>query len=166
MLVGILSDTHRIRPDDRFRRSCQRCFADCPVIIHAGDLTDVAILEVFRDKEVYAVHGNMCTDRTRQVLPDMRSFRIRGYGFGLIHGAGLGPDRVGTMIGLFPDADCIISGHTHEPFWHWYGRTLFVNPGSFFSTGPYGAQGTYAVLQLGETLKGSIREVPLEGVER
>ncbi|MCI5149020.1 MAG: hypothetical protein D3916_06485 [Candidatus Electrothrix sp. MAN1_4] len=58
--AGILSDTHLTRPDRDFITATQQCFADCEVIIHAGDLTNISILDIFSDKTVYVVHGNCC----------------------------------------------------------------------------------------------------------
>ena len=52
------------------------------------------------------------------------------------------------MWGLFPNVDCIVYGHTHIAVNHRFGKTLFVNPGSFQSTGRYGASGSYAILNI------------------
>ena len=49
--IGVLSDTHMIRPTDAFRDQAARCFADVSVILHAGDLTALSVLDVFNDKE-------------------------------------------------------------------------------------------------------------------
>ena len=159
MQIGVLSDTHRNRVDSEFQRWCDHCFARCSVIIHAGDLTDVAVLDAFGDKTVYAVHGNMCRPKTKSQLPKMLSFCLGGYRFGLHHGAGLGADSEGALFLLFPEADCIISGHTHRPVCRRYGQTLFVNPGSFIPHTRNGMPGTYAILKTEERLTGSIFEV-------
>ena len=42
--IGVLSDTHLIDPDKRFREKVERCFADADIILHAGDLTSLAVL--------------------------------------------------------------------------------------------------------------------------
>ena len=67
--AGILSDTHLVRPDDQYTRLVGHCFADCDVIIHAGDLTNTSVLEVFGNREVHAVHGNMCDASSYRNLP-------------------------------------------------------------------------------------------------
>ena len=59
--IGILSDTHLNSCTDSFRRQVNTVYAECSIILHAGDLPNISILEAFSGKEVHAVHGNMCT---------------------------------------------------------------------------------------------------------
>lgn len=158
--AGILSDTHLLRADDAFIRLAGQCFADCEMIIHAGDLTSVAVLEAFAGKEIHAVHGNMCDASSSLALPTQTTFQLGGFTIGLTHGAGLGRDIEMQLWSLFPQADCMIYGHTHRPVCHRQGGVLFINPGTFRSTGPHGASGTYAILEAGEELRGSIHQAP------
>lgn len=165
--VGILSDTHLSNCSDSFRRQVETVFAECPIILHAGDLTDISVLAAFSGKEVHAVHGNMCNKGTQQLLPVSKLITIGGYRIGLCHGA-WGPrqtieERVWAM---FPEADCIVYGHIHKAVCHRAGGVLFINPGTFQSSGPHGAPGTYAILQIDETgdgqegLQATIHELP------
>ncbi|MGI6657104.1 MAG: YfcE family phosphodiesterase [Desulfobulbus sp.] len=158
--AGVLSDTHLIRADDRFIHRVRHCFSDCPVIIHAGDLTSAAVLDAFHDKTLYAVHGNMCDQSVRQRHPRQRVFPFGAFTIGLTHGAGLGADIEEALWGLFPEADCMIYGHTHKPVCRRIGHTLVLNPGSFRETGPYGAPGSYAILEAGHQLTATLHEVP------
>jgi len=159
--VGILSDTHLMGPDAGFSRLAHRCFADCQIIIHAGDLTDIAVLQAFAEKKIYAVHGNMCNRTSCGSLPGKRIFQLGEFSIGLTHGAGLGLDIESSLWNLFPEADCMIYGHTHRPVCHHTAGKLIINPGSFQATGRYGAPGTYAILEVGETLKAVLHEVPI-----
>lgn len=145
--IGILSDTHIISANNTFLRNCRQAFVDCEVIIHAGDLTDVSILSVFKGKEVHAVSGNMCNSMTQQGLPKEKIVIIEGYSIGISHGAGNRMNIEDRVFEMFPDVSCIVYGHTHAPVCHTLGKTLFINPGSFQGTGTYGAPGTYAILQ-------------------
>ncbi len=158
--VGILSDTHLIRPDDHFRYLVDICFSNIPVILHAGDLTDISVLDVFKGKEVHAVFGNMCHDSCRKKLPFKKVIKIGRFHIGLIHGMGFRHYVEDHLIREFDGVDCIVSGHTHQPICHRLYETLFINPGSFMGSGRYGAPGTYAILEAGETLTGKILEVP------
>ncbi|MCL7486853.1 MAG: YfcE family phosphodiesterase [Desulfobulbaceae bacterium] len=160
--AGILSDTHLIRPDDRFIRLAHHCFADCSVIIHAGDLTNASVLKGFGDREVFAVHGNMCDASSFLSLPRDLTFALGSYTVGLTHGAHLGRDIELQLWNLFPEVDCMVYGHTHRAVCHRQGGVLIVNPGSFRGTGRYGAPGTYAILEAGKTLQATIHEVPNE----
>lgn len=159
--IGILSDTHIASSNADFIRAVKAAFADCSVIIHAGDLTDITILQAFENKDIYAVHGNMCNHLTQKSLPRERSFVIDGYSFSLCHGAGPRHNIEDRMYQLFPFADCIIYGHTHIPVCHKMGTTLLVNPGSFQSTGRYGAPGTYGLITIkNDGLHATIKELP------
>ena len=158
--IGILSDTHMIRPNDAFRNQVDRCFADTSIILHAGDLTDLSVLDVFRNKELYAVHGNMCHGSARNSLPRRQVVEVGGFRIGLTHGMGMHHHIEDHLIRLFDDVDCIVSGHTHRPSCHRLYGILFVNPGSFLGSGPYGSPGTYAVMEVGDSLSCEIFEVP------
>ena len=158
--AGILSDTHLTSPDSEFVQLTHHCFRSCEIVIHAGDLTSSSILQVFAGKTVHAVCGNMCTPEVRKRYQPHLQFNLGRFVIGLTHGASLGPDREGDLWRLFPEADCIISGHTHRPTCQRYGGILFLNPGSFRATGPFGAPGTYALLEAGEELTARILPVP------
>ncbi len=149
--VGILSDTHISNCTDNFRSLVQKAFTDCTVIIHAGDLTDSSILEAFDGKVVHAVHGNMCSSLTQHALPHHKQILLGGYSIGICHGAGIRFNIEERVWQLFPDADCIVYGHTHQPVCEKKGNILFINPGSFQSTSPYGAPATYAILSIDAT---------------
>ena len=155
--IGILSDTHISRPSPWFIDQTRQAFQDCSIILHAGDLTDISILDVFHNKEIHAVHGNMCEIPTRQTLPTEKTIKIDGYSIGLCHGAGARHNIEERMWNLFPTTDCIVYGHTHIAVNHLLGKTLFINPGSFSGTGRYGAPGSYAILTIdGNGLQASL----------
>ena len=150
--IGILSDTHISEAGPAFLDRTKKAFSKCDIIVHAGDLTDVGILSVFGSKKVYAVAGNCCNIRTQQSLPHVATFEVLGKLFVVSHGAD-GPrhnieDR---LFDAYPEADCIIYGHTHIAVCHHIADTHYINPGSFKSTGTFGAQGTYAIVKVNDT---------------
>lgn len=158
--AGILSDTHLSGPDPEFAQLVELCFADCDIIIHGGDLTSPSVLDVFAGREVYAVHGNMCSTKASQSLPCETTFTLGNFTVGLTHGAHLGLGIEDKLWNLFPEAHCMVYGHTHRPVCHRQGGVLIINPGTFRSTGCFGAPGTYAILEAGTELTGSLHEVP------
>jgi len=160
MRIGVLSDTHLHAATEGFRRRVEVCFAGVEMILHAGDLTELAVLQAFGDRTVHAVHGNMCGVSARGVLPESRVIRVGGFVIGLCHGAGPYHNVEERLWSSFGEADCIVYGHTHRPVCHRQGPVLFVNPGSFTGTGPYGAAGTYALLEVNDTIRATILEVP------
>ncbi|MEW6220536.1 MAG: metallophosphoesterase family protein [Thermodesulfobacteriota bacterium] len=157
LLVGVLSDTHLYRAEPWLCQTVARVFAGAPVILHAGDLTEAAVLDAFAGKTVHAVCGNMCSLACRSGLPLLRVVELAGFRIGLAHGAGLGPDLERELARLFPDdLDCIVYGHTHQAVCHRRDGILFLNPGTFRA----GGRGSYGLLGLGETITGEIH--PLE----
>ena len=161
--IGILSDTHLTRPTETFKKIVAACFHDTEIILHAGDLTDPAILTVFPGKEVHAVYGNMCSALACQHLPPHKQITVGGFTIGLIHRAGNTYDFEQRLIEIFPEADCIVYGHTHRPVCHRLGGVLYINPGSFTGTGQAGTGGTFAILEVGETLQGRIYQIQARG---
>lgn len=159
--IGIISDTHIAKPDQHFLSLCEDAFAHCDTIIHGGDLTDQSILSVFTGKNIYAVRGNMCNLNTQRILPERKQINLGGYSIAITHGAGPRHNIEERVFDMFPEADCIIYGHTHIPVCHYFGSTLLINPGSFQSTGPYGSPGSYAILTIDNNgMQGRIHNLP------
>lgn len=162
--AGILSDTHLTWPTREFLHAVQHCFADCEVIIHAGDITDLSLLEAFPFRTVHAVHGNCCGRGGRAGLTEQRTFQLGDFTVGLLHGHRLGryADTIESgLCEVFPEADCVIYGHTHDPVCHRVAGQLVINPGSFQTGGRYGVPCSYAILEAGVELKGGLHEFPL-----
>lgn len=159
--AGILSDTHLSRPNRDFLDAVQHCFSDCEVIIHTGDITDVSVLSAFAGKTLYAVHGNCCGRTSRAALPGERSFQLGKFTVGLLHGHSLGRYADNIESGLwnvFPEADCVIYGHTHEPVCRQVAGKLIINPGSFQLSAWHSTPASYAILEAGEKLRGRLCE--------
>ena len=155
--IGILSDTHLSRFSELFEASARACFSNVSMIFHAGDLTDQSILEAFKDKQVFAVHGNMCDQTSRQSQPKTRKITVKGFDIVLIHGDGYSyHDIEDRLFNEFTEADCIVYGHTHAPACHRVGHILFINPGSFNLVGN---RGTYAILEIDEEMRGTIMQI-------
>jgi putative phosphoesterase len=158
-IIGVLSDTHLTGPNKIFREKVKRCFADVDMILHAGDLTHISVLDAFDSKTVHAVHGNMCGYQAQVDLPEKKVIEVNGFHIGLAHGGGFYQNIEERLYNEFGPLDCIVYGHTHKAASHWVGKTLFVNPGSFLATGRYGASGTYAIIKAGDKLTASIHTV-------
>jgi len=152
--IGVLSDTHLIQADKWFTKKAHQCFADADIILHAGDLTSLSVLEPFAGKTIHAVHGNMCSPQTRNTLPASKIVEIEGFRLALVHGAGYLPNIEDRLYDTFAPIDCIVYGHTHRPVCNRYGPTLMVNPGSFTATG------TYAIITVEpESIKAEIHTI-------
>ena len=159
--IGVLSDTHLSTCSAPFSRLVDLVFRDCNIIIHAGDITDIRVLDAFSDKTLYAVHGNMCSRSVKECFPESVRFTIDGHSIAVCHGAGIRESIEDRLYDRFSHADCIVYGHTHEAAQHRYGKTLFINPGSFAGTGRFGRPGTYAILESSKNgLSATIHPLP------
>lgn len=123
-------------------------FDGCDVIIHAGDLTDISILRAFSGKDIHAVCGNTCNQSVQKVLPREKEIVLGGYGIAITHGTGPRHNIEDRVYDRFPTADCIIFGHSHLPVCRKVGSTLLINPGSFQTSGRYGAGPSYGLLRI------------------
>jgi predicted phosphodiesterase len=57
MKIGVISDTHLTQPTDELKGLLAGPFQEVEMVLHAGDLTELAVLEAFAGKKVFAVCG-------------------------------------------------------------------------------------------------------------
>jgi putative phosphoesterase len=155
MKVGVIADTHLKQATRELEELMAGPFQDLEMILHAGDITELAVLEVFRGKEIRAVCGNMDSPAVRKKLPTQCTFQAGKFKIGLIHGWG-GPQGIEERIRReFDGVDCIVYGHTHAPCQAKREGILFFNPGAFGS-GFISGKKSIGLLALGETILGQI----------
>jgi uncharacterized protein len=130
--IGILSDTHLVGPDARLGEILARHFSDVDLIIHAGDMVNLSVLDVFvgLEKEVVAVSGNMDGPEVRTSFPTQRIIQVDQMSIGIIHGWGAPLGIRQRVLNAFERVDAIIYGHTHEGFSGSESGIFFFNPGS------------------------------------
>ncbi len=155
MKVGVIADTHLRQATRELEELMAGPFKDIEMVLHAGDITEFAVLQPFAGKEIQAVCGNMDSPAVRRQLPTQRTLRIGNFKIGLIHGWG-GPQGIEDRIRREFDAvDCIVYGHTHVPAQLRREGILFFNPGAFGGGFVVGKK-SVGLLDLGETMVGEI----------
>jgi putative phosphoesterase len=130
--IAIVSDTHLPRGDRRLSGACVARLRAADLILHAGDLVTLAVLEELRSYgPTVAVHGNVDEQKVRKILPATRETDIQGLRIGLIHDAGPRTARLQRMRARFPQANAVVFGHSHIPL-HERAEDGFqiFNPGS------------------------------------
>jgi len=130
MKIGVISDTHLNISNDRLDEIIEDRFHDVDVILHAGDIVDLAVLDAFGGKEFYAVSGNMDHAPVREIFPEKRVVEIEGRRIGMIHGWGSPYGLEEKILREFEDVDCIVYGHTHRAMNEVKDGVLLFNPGS------------------------------------
>ena len=155
MKVGVIADTHLRQAGQELEELMAGAFRDVEMVLHAGDITELVILQSFVGKKIQAVCGNMDSPAVRRQLPTQHTIQVGKFKIGLIHGWG-GLQGIEERIRQeFDEVDCIVYGHTHVASQATRGGILFFNPGAFgggFVTG----KRSVGLLLLGETMSGEI----------
>lgn len=116
--VGIVSDTHGL-----VREAALEALRGSDVILHAGDIGKPCVLEALAAiAPVHAIRGNVDRERWARDLPERLEVELAGRRFLLVH------DR--KSLDALPDADIVVSGHSHSPDVREEQDILWVNPGS------------------------------------
>ncbi len=132
MEIAIVSDTHMPRGERRLPVRCVERLRRADLIIHAGDLSTLAVLDELRGYgEVVAVQGNVDDAAVRAELPEAALVPVDGRRIAVIHDAGAATGRLQRLRRRFPTADGVIFGHSHIPLHEVAGDGFQIfNPGS------------------------------------
>jgi putative phosphoesterase len=160
MKIGVISDTHLRHYDEGLRRIAEEHFRDVEMILHAGDLVTLEVLDVFAGKEVKAVCGNMDGEEIRNVLSDKMLIEAGGFRIGLIHGWGMPFGIEKKLRRQFDHIDCLVYGHTHRASIGLKDGVLYFNPGSAMDK-RFTKKNTVGILEIGERINGRIIEISL-----
>jgi uncharacterized protein len=127
--LAILSDTHMPRgrrrlPVDHLRGA--------DLILHAGDLSTVAVLDELEaiGPPVVAVLGNVDEPALAARIPEERVIDAEGARIAMVHDAGPAKGRLERMRIRFPGADAVVFGHSHIPLHEERDGFQIFNPGS------------------------------------
>ena len=148
------------RGSRRLPDGCVELLRRADLIVHAGDLTVLAVLEDLRALgRVEAVHGNADEAALRELLPERVVVRVGDARVGVVHDAGPGAGRHARLLSWFPDCAAVVYGHTHLPEATRVGETWIVNPGSPTERrrGPFRSM---ALLHVGEAVSAEIVRLP------
>ena len=156
MKIGVLSDTHLSRPTDALIRIARDVFSDVSLILHAGDLTNLSVLDVFSSKQVVSVRGNSDRKPMADYLPMKQLLHVNGYRIVLVHGWGPSRGIEERVMGCFDDVHCIVYGHTHRPKNCICNGILLFNPGAFSGTRFMKRHPTAGILTIRNGISGQI----------
>jgi putative phosphoesterase len=130
--IAIISDTHLPRGARRLPDACLERLDQADLIVHAGDLSTLAVLrELETHGDVVAVHGNVDDAQVRAALPATARIEAGGAMLVITHDAGPAKGRLARLRRRFPAAQAVVFGHSHIPL-HERGEDGFqiFNPGS------------------------------------
>lgn len=119
--VGVISDTHGL-----LRPEAMEFLKGCGMIIHCGDICDVAVLdELSHIAPVSAVRGNNDKGAWAQALPESMIIGIGEIFAYVVHDLSqidVDPAAAGVAM--------VLSGHSHKPGIDHRDGITYVNPGS------------------------------------
>jgi putative phosphoesterase len=128
--IGVISDTH-IPQFKKLPEATWEHFAGVELIIHAGDLS---ILRVIAELEtiapVVAVQGNIEEDEVMRTLPIKSEIVVGHCRIGIVHILGDARTRERVARQEFPNARCVVFGHSHIPWNQECDGLVLFNPGS------------------------------------
>ena len=128
------------------------------IIVHAGDIVSMEVVDFLSRKNLHAVHGNMDPADIKHYLPRKKVIQLEKFRIGLIHGGGASAGLEERVRGEFRDVDVIVYGHSHQAVNQMRMGVLMFNPGT--ATGyTYSGIHTLGLLKLDATVKGDV--IPL-----
>jgi putative phosphoesterase len=129
--IGVISDTHVPSRAKRVPAVALRPFEEVELILHAGDLSTLAILEQLSSyAPVEAVQGNVEQSEVVMALPIKREIIVGGCRIGLVHILGERQHYRRNARQAFPLARGVVFGHSHIPLNEDAEGLLLLNPGS------------------------------------
>ena len=131
MRIAVLADTH-VNKLEYLPKKIIDALSTVDLIIHAGDFTDVQLLnELKQFREVKAVHGNMDSRQLKCVLPVKEIVQTKNKRIGIIHGSGdpWGIEERVRKVFESDRIDIIVYGHSHRSQNKVINDILFFNPG-------------------------------------
>lgn len=132
------------------------------MIVHAGDLADLSVLNKLRSicSNVKAVRGNMDPAVLKKELPEKEIFKIGGFKIGVMHGYGPPNNLIELLTSAFKEEklDLIIFGHSHSPFNEKRNGILFFNPGSATDK-IFSSYNSYGIIEINDKIEGRIIKI-------
>lgn len=157
MRIGVISDTHIPHAASRLPDEIYTTFKNMDLILHAGDLIDISVLDELKKlAKTQAVYGNMDDLKLRKILPAKEIINIGKVTIGLIHGHGTPFNLINRVKSEFSQKmDAIVFGHSHSPVNEVRDGTLFFNPGSATDK-MFAKYNSYGILTINNGIKGEI----------
>ena len=158
MKIGIISDTHLHNYSLELKRIVDTYFGDVDMVMHAGDIVEMEVLDAFLTKKIEVVAGNMDPASLRNHFPVKKIIKVEAFKIGLIHGWGSPVGLENRISNEFTEIDCLVYGHTHYPVNQIINGVLFFNPGSATEK-RFTKRNTVGILEISERIMGKLIEI-------
>lgn len=155
MRIGVLSDTHLKGVNSQLIGIYRDYFSDVDMILHAGDLVSLEVVDFLNQKPLHLVQGNMDNLDIKERFPRKKIIEVKGFRLGLIHGWGAPFGLEKRIRTEFDDVHAIIYGHSHRPANHIDEGVIFFNPGTATGLSTTGSN-SIGILRIEETIEGDM----------
>ncbi len=157
MKIGVISDTHIPVCCNRLPKAVGKNFKDVDMILHAGDLIELSVLEELTRicPNVIAVCGNMDLAAVQALLPRKKIIHAGKFSIGLIHSWGAPSNVLETIRDEFDNVDAVVFGHSHKPLMEKINNILFFNPGSATDK-IFAEKNSIGILEVNDIISGKI----------
>ncbi|MFH0935475.1 MAG: metallophosphoesterase [Candidatus Omnitrophota bacterium] len=159
MKIGVISDTHIPERAKCLPRQLLEAFHGVDMIIHAGDLADLKVLDELKEicPNVKAVWGNMDPQEVRDKLPERELIKIGKHTIGLMHGYGAPNNLLECLKSSFKEdkVGLIIFGHSHRAMNELINGIIFFNPGSPVDK-IFSDYTSYGIIEINDKIKAKI----------
>jgi putative phosphoesterase len=148
--IVVLADTH-VHMLKHIPKKIINAISTVDLIIHAGDFTDVKLLEELkRLREVKAVQGNMDSMEIKTLLPVKEIIEVENKLIGITHGSGSPWGIEGRVKKMFESnpIDVIVYGHSHRS------QNKVIDGILFFNSGK--ATDSFGILTIDREVNGEI----------
>lgn len=157
--IGVISDTHIPDRAKEIPKKIMDDFKNVDMIIHAGDLVDLAVLEKLKSvcSNVKAVWGNMDPDNLKKMLPEKEILKVGKHKIGVMHGYGAPDNLIAKLSAIFKGdgVDIIIFGHAHYSVNEKIDGVLFFNPGSATDK-VFAAYNSYGIIEVNDKIEAQV----------
>lgn len=160
MKIGVLSDSHIPLRGKALPKFIWEAFSDVDLIFHAGDIMEERVLiDLEAIAPVESVKGNMDLEGlySKFKLSKKKVINVGKKKIGLVHGDGSSGTTLQRARKAFAQdqVDCIVFGHSHQPFNEVIDGVLMFNPGS--CTDPRREpRPSCGILHVGDVIRGEI----------
>jgi len=158
--IGVLSDSHIPFRGKTLPKLIWEVFSDVDLIFHAGDIMEESVLiDLEAIAPVESVKGNMdlADVYSKFKLPKKKVINVGNKNIGLLHGDGSSGTTLQRARKAFDqeEVDCVVFGHSHQPFNEVIDGVLMFNPGS--CTDPRREpRPSCGILHVGDVIRGEI----------
>lgn len=159
MKIGVISDTHIPDRADKIPAAVLAAFKGVDMIVHAGDMVEVDVLDKLKlvCKNVVAVSGNMDPLEIKKKYPEKQVFTVGKFKVGLAHGWGSRDQIIDVLMEYFKNdlVDLVIFGHAHCVINEKRGDVLFFNPGSPTDK-MFCEYNSYGIIEIGDKIEATV----------